>query len=352
MNPVVATRQRYGLYLLAWLPVALLLGGILSFVGAYPLLTGLLLVGPLTIVYALVCQGSYYLCRARPLHLAVLHSLIATHLVAGALSASLWVILGGWWVTLLEALGVLEHGAEGYTRASPILFGAGLLLYLLCSALFYVAISYEASREAERSALEFRVLSRDAELKALRAQIHPHFLFNSLNSISALVTRDPEGARRLCVLLADFLRQSLTLGGRELVPLSEELALAEKLLSIERVRFGARLRVRVEAEAGAGECLLPPLLLQPLVENAVTHGIAHLLEGGEVSVSAALRDERLILVVKNPRDPEAPRSRGAGLGLENVQKRVLAFYGADGETQVRRGGRDFEVELRLPVRAP
>jgi LytS/YehU family sensor histidine kinase len=113
------------------------------------------------------------------------------------------------------------------------------------------------------------VAARDAELKALKAQINPHFLFNSLNSISALAGIDAARAREMCVRLSDFLRSSLSVGEREAVPLSEELALAHNYLGVEQVRFGGRLRVEQQIAPECESALVPPLLLQPLVENAV-----------------------------------------------------------------------------------
>ena len=167
-----------------------------------------------------------------------------------------------------------------------MLLGLGFALFLLTAALNYLLMAIGASQAAERRALQFEIASREAELRALRAQIHPHFLFNSLNSINALIAAKPEEARRLCVRLGDFLRASLTVGSREAIPLSEELALAEQLLSIEKVRFGERLSHAIVADEAARACSVPPLLLQPLVENAVTHGVAQRLEGGLVRIEA------------------------------------------------------------------
>lgn len=350
MNPLAASRARTGLYLLLWLPIGLLVGGGLRALEIYDLPRALLVALPLTLAYAFVCPGAYYLCRARPLHLAQLPGLVGTHVGAAAITAALWASAGSLWSRALAVAGLVPPDDPAYLRAMPVLFGVGFLLFLLSGALFYVLISYEDSRRSERRALELEVLSREAELKALRAQLHPHFLFNSLNSISALVTRDPEGARRLCVLLADFLRQSLTVGGREAIPLGQELDLAEKLLSIEAVRFGPRLRYRVEADPAARECLVPPLILQTLVENAVTHGLAHLVDGGELRLSAARVDERLKIALENPRDPDAPRSRGAGVGLENVRRRLEAVYGGEARMTVHAETEAFGVGLSLPAR--
>jgi LytS/YehU family sensor histidine kinase len=192
------------------------------------------------------------------------------------------------------------------------------------------------------------VLSRDAELRTLRAQIDPHFLFNSLHSISALTASDPAAARRMTILLGDFFRESLALGAAERIPLSKELTLADKYLQIEQVRLGERLQVSIDG-TDAGECLVPPLVLQPIVENAVKHGVAHVLEGGMVSVSATCTAASLTLVVENPADPDRPRKTGTGLGLANVRARLRALYGNDASVNwSERDGR-WRVEATLPA---
>src|SRR5262249_37567869 len=130
----------------------------------------------------------------------------------------------------------------------PILFGAGFLLYLLAVAYHYVVLSLEASREAEARVMKSSLLARDAEFRALKAQVNPHFLFNSLNSISALTTIDPQKARDMCILLAEFLRMTLRLGEKSSIPLAEELGMLERFLAIEKVRFGSRLRFEEEIQ--------------------------------------------------------------------------------------------------------
>ena len=196
----------------------------------------------------------------------------------GALGCDVAAARRAAWMALL-ATRWPAHTTRSFAAIQTLLFGAGVLLYLLALAVSYVFVVFEASQDAQRRGLQGQVLAREAELRSLRAQIDPHFLFNSLHSISALTTADPPSARRMCLLLGDFLRQTLALGGADRITLSREVALIEKFLAIERVRFGDRLTVALDA-GNAGDCLVPPLLLQPLVENAVTHGIAHLLDGG------------------------------------------------------------------------
>ena len=256
------------------------------------------------------------------------------------------------WFGLLGSVGLLEGGAPAFARLQPLLFGRGFLLFLIAALMHYLLVAAESSRRAETQSLEYKVASREAELKALRAQLHPHFLFNSLNSVVSLIRSDPDAARRTCLMLGDFLRSSLTLGGRESIPLGEEVALAESLLAIEKVRFGSRLTFEMRLDESARALPVPPLLLQPLVENAVTHGIAHLLEGGTVRLEAARRGDLLFVAVENPRDPETRVSAGAGLGLENVKRRLRAVYGDDARFAVVAETRRFRVELSFPADLP
>jgi LytS/YehU family sensor histidine kinase len=186
------------------------------------------------------------------------------------------------------------------------------------------------------------------ELKALQAQIDPHFLFNSLHSISALTTSDPAKAREMCVLLSDFLRSSLKMGDRERIPLSEELALARNFLAILQIRFGSRLRIEEDVKDGATGCLVPPLLLQPLVENAVTHGVATLVEGGSIRIGISRTDGRVAIRIENNFDKDARRHRG-GLGLANVRKRLEVCYGDAASVEVREAEDRFRVDVQLPA---
>jgi LytS/YehU family sensor histidine kinase len=238
-----------------------------------------------------------------------------------------------------------------FRAAAALLFAVGVFLFALATLLHALFAAVERSRAAERRALELQVLARDAELKALKAQLDPHFLFNSLNSVAALIGTDPGAARRMCYLMAGFFRKSLGLARRELIPLAEEMYLAETFLAIEEVRFGDRLQSALEVEEPTLTLAVPPLLLQPLVENAVHHGVAHLVEGGRVRIAARRRGDLLELEVENPCDPERPASRGAGVGLANVRARLDALYGHRARLEVEAHPDRYRVRASLPVEA-
>ena len=349
MHPILKTRARLGTYLLGWVPVALLLvaAGVTNG-WSWPGAAGVAL--PLCLLGAFLFLSSWYLCRAFPLEAPPKGRWSAWIAAAFALG-NLWAGLA-WALARFWARFPSTRIASGNWLAPWGLFATiGTLLYLATLALHYLLMALEQRQEAERSEQELRLLAREAELKALRAQLNPHFLFNSLNSISALTTVDPGRAREMCVLLADFLRTSLRLGQRQAVSLSEELELARNYLATERIRFGTRLGVVWEIVPGLEETEVPTLLLQPLVENAIKHGIAQLPEGGTIRISAARHGAYVEIQVENPADPDAEAPQGLGLGLTQVHQRLLGRFGTRSYFDARlREGRHLVV-LGLPTEA-
>jgi two-component system sensor histidine kinase AlgZ len=349
MHPILAQLRRLGLYLVAWVP----LGGILVYLLAGS--DGLnwreatVVTVPLCLVYAFVCLSAWYPCRATPLEQSGFLRLLLTHLTAAALLSTLWVLMAKGLAFALARWPAFIGLDQRLPKHFSLFWATGILLYILSVTFHYVLLAEQASREAEGRALEARILTRDAELKALRAQVNPHFLFNCLHSISALTSADAAKAREMCILLADFLRATLRLGGKETITLEEELTLVRGYLAIEKVRFGVRLRMEENLQQEAMELLIPPLLLQPLVENAIRHGIANLPEGGVIRLGAHRSQEDLSIVVENSFDPEAPSSLKTGLGLANIQQRLRTRYGESASISARAEGACFFVGLRLPA---
>ena len=303
---------------------------------------------PLGLAEAAILFAARFPCRAAPLATSGWPRIAGTHLSAALVSTGAWVLAGGVVVSLLDRLPRYEGVARRFLAETPGLVVAGTLVFLLAVAVHYLVIALEAGREAEVRGVERQVLAREAELRALRAQLDPHFLFNSLNSIATLTSEDPAAARRMCLLLAGFLRRSLAIGGRALIPLGEELDLVAEYLEIEKVRFGPRLLVRREVEEACLPGLVPPFLLQPLVENAVRHGIAQVLEGGTLAITARRAGDEIRIAIDNPRDPERAGGRGVGVGIENVRGRIQRLHGAAARLEVATTPDRFRVSLALP----
>ena len=347
MHPLIAGQGRQSLYLLAWSPLALLLAYLLVMMGGLRWLEAVTLSLPLALFYALVCLTPWYMCLVLPLGFSHTFKIVGKHLAAAVAAGLIWIVLAK---GLAVALGryFFPHLNERFSPQLPLLFGIGVLLYLLSVALHYVLLSMESSKEAETREQEALTLARESELKALKAQINPHFLFNSLNSISALATVDGQRARDMCIKLSDFLRTTLKLGEKQRITLADELALARAYLEVEQVRFGARLRVEIDTDADCAQCVVPSLVLQPLVENAVKHGIAGLVDGGTIRMEAHCSAGRLRLRIENEFDPESPAASRHGLGLRNVRDRLRAIYENTARVDTTATGDRFVVEMELP----
>ena len=349
MNLTGSLKSQHKIYKVAALPIACLLAFLLHTPQGLTWLDAGVLGFALASIGELISLPAWYSCRVAPIDRTPVWRLLATHIMAAQILSFLWLGVGKLIARALSYVPALQGIDARFDQRMTIVYGAGCVFYLLAISFHYVSLAQDASREFETRAMETSIQARDAELKALKAQINPHFLFNSLNSISALTSIDPARARDMCVLLGDFLRLTLGLGEKTSVRLSEELDLLQKYMAIEMVRFGARLKMHEEIQEESKACLLPPLLLQPLVENAVKHGIAGLPEGGQVRLAVQRQNGRLSILVENSWDPEAPPRRSGGLGLKNVQRRLEARYGKDASLRVNTEGELFQVSLSLPA---
>lgn len=348
MHPVLGQRRHLFAYIVVWMLFGALLA--VGFERGDRWLVALAVFVPATGSYALLCLSTWYLCRVLPLTSnASTWRTLPAHALASVLASAAWGLAGVAWAGAIDRATGDVGAADIWADRGPALFLVGTLLYWLATTAHYLLIAAEASREAERRALEATLAARDAELEALRAQIDPHFMFNSLHSISALTVSDPAAARRMCLLLADFLRDTLRLGAHRRISLADEFALADRFLAIEQVRFGPRLRVRRHATDEATACFVPPLILQPLVENAVVHGVSQLIEGGTIEMTARRADALLTITLENPCDADRERSRGAGLGLDVLRRRLATQLGVADAVRVTEALGHFRVEVRLPI---
>lgn len=227
---------------------------------------------------------------------------------------------------------------------------AGVITYFLLAILYFTFLYHARLRRAEEHRALLSAQLATAQMNALKMQLHPHFLFNTLNAITSLIHTDPEAADRMTTRLGDMLRTTLDLEGVQEVTLRRELDMLSDYLEIQAMRFSDRLTVEIEVDDQTRSGLVPALLLQPLVENAVEHGVAPRSEQSRVSIRARREGDWLKLTVTNdvPATPDATRSdRKGGLGLANTRARLLERYGNRQSLEIAQG-REFVVTLRWP----
>lgn len=275
-------------------------------------------------------------------------SVLISNLVAsGAISVGLWIII----TKYLMLLFLPDNNAYlAYWKATfSYRVGTGVFIYGLIILTYYLFVSL--SNLAEKNAREARLesLVKETELKMLRSQINPHFLFNSLNSISSLTLTDPEKARIMVIKLSEFMRYALSRKDEQPVSFESELNNLRLYLDIEKVRFGNRLITEEKVSIDCLETPIPVMLLQPLYENAVKHGVYESTEAVKISTNAELNNGFLEIKISNNYDPGSAPIKGTGTGLLNVARRLELFYGSKGFLNTRKENGIFTVKILIPI---
>jgi signal transduction histidine kinase len=242
--------------------------------------------------------------------------------------------------------------AEWFQQAVRVA-GINLPVYAGVVLAWYAASFYRDARDRQMRAVELESQLQQAQLEALRSQLNPHFLFNALHSMAELVHTDPKLAEQLIVRLGELLRQVLQSAARQEIPLTEELEFIRGYVEIEKMRLGERLNVSWDIEPAALEAPVPSLILQPLVENAIQHGIAAASGPGTLSIAARREGASLALEVRDNGPGLARNStdRRQGIGLANTRARLQRLYGARHEFELQ-AGEGLAVRLRIPVTSP
>ena len=305
------------------------------------------LYSPLLFLFFFFGLSNYYICLELPIRRTPFLRLIATQLIANATTVLLWLVCGSVYVWFLNRI-YPDHWEKLYRSSIMSLSSIGALLYcfwILAHYLFLMARQHEA---IEREALEKKLLINETELQAIKATIHPHFLYNSLNTVANLALTEPGKIHNLCLQISEFLRYSVSYSRKASATVADELVHIQNYLGIERERFGTRLHTVFDVDEQAREEPMPPLLLFPLIENSIKHGIDTLLEGGTITVRIRCGAEHLDIQIENPFDELGKKQGGSSIGLESVGKRIQAQYGKEGRVTCTRQDGMFRVMLSLP----
>ena len=221
-----------------------------------------------------------------------------------------------------------------------------IILFMLWMGFYFAFTIIDRLRKQEIERLKYDASMNEIELKNLRAQLNPHFLFNSLNSIRALVGIDPEQAKDAITKLSGLLRQSINMGKQGLTTIKEEMELVSSYLKLEKIRFEERLEVEIKMNEEAGSCEIPPLMIQTLVENAIKHGISKSINGGIISIEIQCDGKSLIGHVKNT-GVFQPEKNGGGMGLLNTKKRLELLYGDRAQFNISQVGEKVHADFSI-----
>jgi len=271
---------------------------------------------------------------------------VMAHVVAGILVLAIWVLLT---VGLLNAI---FTGQKDYveflnqTVAWRAIIGG--LIYLVLVLIYYLSINNQKLLERSQQEERLKGMVRDAELNMLKSQINPHFLFNSLNSITSLTMSNPEEAREMIIRLSDFLRYSLKHRENEYVPLGEELGRMKDYLAIEKVRFGEKLLYEFDVTPECEAFPVPTMIFQPLFENAIRHSVYESVDMVTIRFSCMTDQGHMVATVTNDYDPGVPSMKGTGVGLQNVRQRIALAYKDKGTVQWEGKDGIFSVTILFP----
>jgi sensor histidine kinase YesM len=274
-------------------------------------------------------------------------SVVSNLILSGAISVTLWVFITKF--SVMAVLPKINDYKAYWDTTLPYRVGTGIFLYCLIVLVYYLFVSLYNLSEKNAKEARLESLVKETELKMLRSQINPHFLFNSLNSISSLTITDPEKAREMVIKLSEFMRYALSKKDEQPVSLRSELENLRLYLEIEKVRFGERLSTEETIEEKCLEIQMPVMLLQPLYENAIKHGVYESTESVSIKTKVSCGNGYLQVIISNNYDLAPSSVKGTGTGLINVVRRLELFYGIKASLKTTKENGIYTVSLFIPT---
>ena len=346
-HPVFTNRVSFIMWWLVW--VFLTLGQLLLYYFAYSsFIDSIIPDGLISMtVFSGIGLSLWYPLRyinTNPSHTTT--GIMVNLIIIGSVAVFLWLITTKYFTILVL------HQADEYKRYWEITFpyriGTGIFIYCLLVLTYYLYESLQKLNAKKTREARLESLVKETELKMLRSQINPHFLFNSLNSVSSLTLSDPQKAQDMLIKLSDFMRYALSRKDEQPVALRSELENLRLYLEIEKVRFGNRLSTEENIEPGCLDTKMPVMILQPLYENAIKHGVYESTGGVRIITTVYNKGEMVEIVISNYYDTLPSSKTGTGTGLINVTRRLELFYGDKASVRTRKENGIFTVSLLIP----
>ena len=347
-HPVADNRRNLIIYGVFWLLIAAMQGYFLyTFYEAslYLAITDSLI---FSLLYFLIGLGLWYPVKYNQMETNNVGSLVVNHLVGVSIALIILMLFGYYSIKSIPVVG--EGYLEFFNKTLVWRILNSIAIYVVIVLVYYLIMYYQNYIEKINKESELKTNVKVAELNVLKSQINPHFLFNSLNSISALTVNESEQARDMILKLSDFLRFSISEKPDTLHPFSVEVDNISRYLDIEKIRFGDKLAVKHDIAKKCNEAEVPSLILQPIIENAIKHGLNESLDTVEIRITADCFQGFLKIQIENDFDGEVKKSKptGNGIGLKNIAQRLKLIYGREDLISVGTDNNKFLVTITFP----
>lgn len=346
-HPFLAKRRYIAIYSAIWIGVGIIHSYMLHDVYELELIPSIIDGFTFNLLFAVLGFGIWFPVRYLKYDKPNIAKAFINHVGAALVLLLVWYLVG---YNLLQSVFVEDVlYLEFLDKSLPFRILNGALLYAMLTLVYYLRVYYQNLQDKIQNEERLRSLVKETELKALRSQLRPHFLFNSLNSISSLTITSPEKAQDMIIKLSEFFRYSLSKKEEtQLTSFKQELNHIFLYLDIEKVRFGNRLVFNKDIEESCLERLVPNLILQPVIENAIKHGVHYSVDKVDVNLMAKCDKDFLYLTIGNDYDPEAQIRKGTGTGLANIKERMRIIYEQAELVEFSDSGKYFEVKFKIP----
>lgn len=346
-NPFINNKKIFAAYSVVWFAIFLIHVSVLTFFLKFPIWIALTDSAFFNVLYQLFGVSLWYTVSFNSLENYSAVKIFLNHIVAAVITSGLWISAGYY---------AMSHVITGNAIYSEFLiksliwrFLIGILFYIIIISVDYVIIYYTNFQQKLLHEAELNALVKEAELKTLKYQINPHFIFNSLNSISSLTITNPSKAQEMTIKLSSFLRNTLSKNEKQKSKLSEEINNAKLYLDIEKIRFAEKFEFVETIDPKCKDLEVPSMILQPLFENAIKHGVYESLDKVTIKLSCGTEKGYFKIIVENNFDSEAIPRKGEGIGLKNIQNRLKLIYNQDNLLTSEKANGIFKVNIFIPV---
>lgn len=332
--------------LLVWVIAGCAIAYINSSVNALPLLSSILLILPAMVVNFILSLSGRFICRFFPATWINFYKTITVQTIYCALSAGTWFLVWYAYANITILVVPSLFGLVDFYHAVPFVVPLVVAVDIIFILIHYIVLYIEKHRIASEELLQHKLSLAEAELKALKNSIHPHFLFNSLSMLQSLVTQSPQKTSAALAALSEYLLYSVQFSRKTRVTIAEEITHAKNYGDIELMRRNNSFSILYAIDEQCNELVILPFIIQPLIENAIKHGIGSMEQGGSIALHVGKTDQQVIISVANSvGSVPSPTHKKSGTGLDTLSRRITSAFGSDAAFVVENRGNEFKVTI-------